>query len=191
LSNASIKEQLQALSLGSTPVSDEKEKKITEKRSSYSKSPSTPHKPLTPLVSKAKVNIPPTKQKPTKQKPAWLEYAQYGVELLKAHFPLCFKNIKEVQPLKIGIKQDLVKLLSTKEEIVTTDKACMVSSIAYYVNSPVYHKAMTEGANRIDLEGNPAGVVTAEEANYSIESRKAKLQKTKSPPAVESDAIKK
>jgi len=185
LSNASIKEQLQALSLGTTSTSDTKEKQVTEQRSSHSKGPSTqpPQKP--------KVNVPPSKQKPTKQKPAWLEYAQYGVELLKAHFPLCFKNIKEVQPLKIGIKQDLVKILSTREEIVTTDKACMVSSIAYYVNSPVYHKAIIVGANRIDLEGNPAGVVTAEEANYSVESRKAKLQKKNTPPVAESAALKK
>ncbi|MDR3491255.1 MAG: ProQ/FinO family protein [Gammaproteobacteria bacterium] len=186
MSNASIKEQLQALSLGLTSVSDEKEKKSSEKKHSHSKNPPT-------ASPKAKPNI-PSKQKTTKQKPAWLEHAQYGVELLKAHFPLCFKNIKEVQPLKIGIKQDLVKLLSTKENIVTSDKACMVSSIAYYVNSPAYHKSMLEGTERIDLDGNTAGVVTAEEANYSIESRKIKSQAKKPTPtpakALETGTIK-
>jgi sRNA-binding protein len=33
------------------------------------------------------------------------------------------------------------------------------------------------GATRIDLDGVAVGVVTAEEANYSIERRKSKLQK--------------
>lgn len=148
MSNATLKEQLQTLGLSTT--SSEKPDK--------------------------RKNFKPAKKIKT-QKPAWLEQAQYGVELLKAHFPLCFKDIKEVQPLKIGIKQDLVKLLSTREEIVIGDKACMVNSLSYYVNSPAYHKRIIEGAARIDLEGNPVGVVTAEEAKYSIECRKSKQQK--------------
>lgn len=148
MTNATLKEQLQTLGLSTT--SSEK----PEKRK----------------------NFKPQKKIKT-QKPAWLEQAQYGVELLKAHFPLCFKDIKEVQPLKIGIKQDLVKQLSTREEIVIGDKACMVNSLSYYVNSPTYHKRMIEGATRIDLDGNAAGVVTADEANYSAECRKSKLKK--------------
>jgi ProP effector len=99
------------------------------------------------------------------------------VELLKAHFPDCFRDVKDVQPLKIGIKQDLVKLLSTREEIVLGDKACMVNSLSYYVNSPAYHKSVVAGATRIDLEGKPTGVVSVEEAQYSVDCRKAKFEK--------------
>lgn len=113
----------------------------------------------------------------TKQKPGWLEQAQYGVELLKAYFPACFKELKEIKPLKIGIKQDLVKHLAAREDIVIGDKACMVGSLSYYVNSPAYHKSVSEGETRLDLEGNPAGLVTAEEAKYSADCRQAKLQK--------------
>jgi ProP effector len=98
---------------------------------------------------------------------------------LKAHFPNCFKDIKEMQPLKIGIKQDLVKLLGTREDIVIGDKACMVTSLAYYVNSLGYLKNMNAGTMRIDLDGTPAGPVTPEEAQYSVDSRKAKLLKKK------------
>lgn len=153
MSNASLKEQLQSLKL--TSEAGEK----------------TPHpkKKKHPAEKSSKI-----------QKPAWLEQAQYGVELLKAHFPACFKEIKEIQPLKIGIKQDLVKRLSTHEDIVIGDKACMVSSLAYYVNSPAYHKRVVEGAVRIDLDGNESGVITADEAQYSLDCRKAKLQKKKS-----------
>jgi ProP effector len=147
MSNASLKEQLQSLKLA--PAKSEKQPR---------------KKPRTDKGTKA-------------QKPAWLEQAQYGVELLKAHFPNCFKEIKEIRPLKIGIKQDLVKHLSTREDIVVGDKACMVSSLSYYVNSPAYHKQVVEGVVRIDLEGNEAGNVTADEAKYSVDCRQAKLQK--------------
>lgn len=151
MSNLSLKEQLQALSVGlssSTEGDKQKSKKHRQPASSGGK-----------------------------QKPQWLEQAQYGVELLKAYFPLCFRDIKDIQPLKIGIKQDLVKRLSTLDDIVVGDKACMVNSLAYYVNSPAYHKSVVAGATRIDLEGVAVGVVTPEEANYSTERRKAKLQK--------------
>lgn len=160
MSNPSLKEQLKALSMGLSSAPDERQGKKDNKK---------------------KMNRPAHAQaggeKPAKQKPAWLEQAQYGVELLKAYFPNCFKELKEIRPLKIGIKQDLAKHLSSREDIVIGDKACMVNSLAYYVNSAAYHKNMTEGATRIDLEGNPSGVVTAEEAQYSTECRKAKLQK--------------
>lgn len=160
MSNPSLKEQLQALSMD-IPSKDTNAKPVSNKKK-HTQSPA---------------NI--------KQKPQWLEQAQYGVELLKAYFPQCFKDIKEIQPLKIGIKQDLVKRLSTIDNIVVGDKACMVNSLAYYVNSPSYHKTVVVGTTRIDLDGNAAGLVTAEEANYSSERRKAKLQKkmTNSPTA--------
>ncbi len=150
MSNASLKEQLQSLGLSQSTS----EKPQSQKKKQTSE-----------------------KSNKTTKKPAWLEQAQYGVELLKTFFPACFKDIKEVKPLKIGIKQDLVKLLSTREDIVVTDKACMVNSLSYYVNSPAYLKQMTVGTVRIDLEGNPSGVVTAEEAEYSLQCRKAKLEK--------------
>ena len=158
MSNLSLKEQLTALSLGSP-----------------SSSSSEPHG----KKDKKKINKPAQgREKGSKQKPAWLEHAQYGVELLKAYFPNCFKELKEISPLKVGIKQDLVKYLSTREDIVISDKACMVNSLAYYVNSVAYHKSMVAGAIRIDLEGQATSTVTAEEAQYSAECRKAKLQKT-------------
>lgn len=161
MSNASLKEQLQTLVL-TTPTS-EKPHHNNKKR---------------PFEKTVKAS-----------KPAWLEQAQYGVELLKAHFPACFKEIKEIQPLKVGIKQDLVKHLASCENIVIGDKACMVNSLAYYVNSPAYHKRVVEGMVRIDLQGNPAGIITAEEAKYSFECRKAKQQKKNAAPRVNTPKI--
>lgn len=152
MSSLTLKEQLQALSLGSPQESG---KKSRNKQAAPSEG--------------------------AKKKPAWLEQAQYGVELLKAYFPACFKEMKDTQPLKIGIKQDLVKRLATLENVVLTDKACMVSSLSYYVGSPAYHKNVVVGATRIDLDGQPTGTVTAEEAKYSVECRSAKMQKRTKP----------
>jgi hypothetical protein len=166
MSNASLKEQLEALSLGSTVPGQDTEKKPKK------------HSQPAKQQSRSEQQRPEKKAAP-QPKPAWLEHAQYGVELLKAYFPNCFKDIKEIKPLKVGIKQDLVKLLSTREDIVIADKACMVNSLSYYVNSTAYHKNVSEGATRIDLDGNAAGNISAEEAKYSTECRQAKLQKKK------------
>lgn len=158
MSNASLKEQLQAVA---SQLSD---KLVKEHKPKFKKR-------LNPAQNKAAQN---------KVKPKWLEYVQYGVELLRVYFPACFKSMNEIQPLKKGIKQDLIKQLSSIETIVTEDKACMVKSLAYYVNTAAYHKSVVEGATRIDLNGQPAGIVSAEEAKYSIERQQAKIQAKKS-----------
>ena len=152
MSNASLKEQLQAVA---SQLSDTVKEQKPERKFHSAQKPN---------------------QKPKKPKPRWLDYVQYGVELLKAYFPDCFKGANDVKPLKKGIKQDLVKRLSTLESIVTEDKACMVKSLAYYVNTATYHKSVIAGAERIDLDGKPDGLVTAEEAKYSIDRHQAKLQ---------------
>lgn len=161
MSNASLKEQLEAVAsqLSETLGKDQKPKKKVRQ-----------------------VERPVEKVK--KPKPKWLDYVQYGVELLKVYFPASFKSQNEVKPLKKGIKQDLVRRLSTIDSIVTEDKACMVKSLAYYVNTGAYHKSVIASAMRIDLDGNPAGLVTAEEAKYSIERHQAKLlaKQTGTPP---------
>jgi ProP effector len=151
MSNASLKEQLQAVA-----------SKISEFE----------EKPVIFPVSKTTQHVVKSK----KQKPKWLEYVQYGVELLKAYFPASFKASHEVMPLKKGIKQDLVKRLSTMNDIVTEDKACMIKSLTYYVNTAAYHKRVVKGAARIDLDGETSGVVTAEEAQYSMDKYQAKAQ---------------
>lgn len=160
MSNASLKEQLQAVA---SQLSDKPVKSVSESK------PNKENKP------KRKFHQPQEKASNNKPKPKWLDYVQYGVELLRAYFPSGFKAPNEVKPLKKGIKQDLVLRLSTMENIVTEDKACMVKSLSYYVNTNAYHKNMVEGVMRIDLDGNPSGVVSAEEAKYSHDKHQAKL----------------
>jgi sRNA-binding protein len=152
MSNPSLQEQLQAL----VPTSLPNNKVVMQKK----------------YVTKKQEH-----KRPASQKPAWLEYVYYGVELLKAHYPLCFKEPGEIKPLKVGIKGDLVKQLGTREDIVIADKSCMIKSLSYYVTTLNYFKNVTEGIARIDLEGNAVGIVTPEEARYSAEQYQAKLQK--------------
>ena len=180
MSNASLKEQLQAVA---SQLSD---KISTNKTSDKSEqSPHAANKKFTkvekPRFSDKQHNKRSTAQvKPEKPKPKWLEYVQYGVELLKAYFPAAFLSGNQVKPLKKGIKQDLVLRLSTIEKLVTEDKACMVKSLAYYVNTISYLRSVAEGADRIDLDGNNAGIVSAEEAKYSAERYLIKVKAKKS-----------
>jgi ProP effector len=155
MSNASLKEQLQAFAA----------KKMDAPAKDTQAKPQKQHNANRHRETAAK-----------KPKPKWLEYAQYGVELLRVYFPAAFKEMNAVQPLKKGIKEDLIRRLSTIENIVTEDKACMVKSLSYYVNTAFYHKTVVTGAVRIDLDGQPAGTVTAEEAQYSVDRNQAKQQ---------------
>lgn len=171
MSNLSLKEQLEAISLDRSP-DQSKDQPVKREHQDHPRKhiekKSTPRPPRQVQASQA----------PQNARPAWLEQAKYGVELLKVHFPGCFKENLEIVPLKIGIRQDLIKHLGGRTDIVLADKACMSSSLSYYVNSIVYHRKVKEGATRFDLDGNPAGIVTAEEAQYS-ETRCAAKQKKK------------
>lgn|SRR3990167_4552135 len=155
MSNGSLKEQLQAVaSQLTTTMTSEATQPSESQRMSVKKTHKTSRR--------------------------WLEYVQYGVELLKVYFPATFKTGNEIKPLKKGIKHDLIMHLSTTKTIVTEDKACMVKSLAYYVNTLAYHQGVIEGAVRVDLEGHPAGIVSPEEAKYSIQRQQSKLQVKKS-----------
>lgn len=148
MAHASLKEQLQAIA---SQMSEPLEKGRSQMKNECQ-------------IEKAKM-----------PKPKWLDYVHYGVELLKAYFPSSFKATNAVKPLKKGIKQDLVKRLSTMSDIVTEDKACMVKSLAYYVNTLAYHKSVVVGAIRIDLDGYEAGLVSEEEAKYATERHRVKM----------------
>jgi sRNA-binding protein len=150
MSNSSLKEQLEQVA-SQLSGTFEKKQKMPEKR----------RNPV---------------EKLNKNKPKWLDHAQYGVELLKAYFPEAFKSSNEIKPLKKGIKLDLVKRLSTISTIVTEDKACMIKSLAYYVNTLAYHRSVQTGVARIDLDGVSDGVVSSEEAQYSLDRHQAKQQ---------------
>ncbi len=70
-------------------------------------------------------------------------------------YPACFDG-ENPQPLKLGIHHDLMA--------AGFEKAAVKRALARYCNRPRYRKALRAGAVRIDLQGQPAGTVTAAEA---------------------------
>ncbi|NDL70413.1 ProQ/FINO family protein [Vreelandella alkaliphila] len=71
------------------------------------------------------------------------------------------------KPLKVGIHQDLAQREPWSGKLIRR-------ALANYVNLPRYVKSMREGAERIDLEGHPAGKVDKEAARHANERRKDK-----------------
>jgi sRNA-binding protein len=77
-------------------------------------------------------------------------------------FSQCFSLAgRDRKPLKVGISNDL---LVAKTDLSNTE---LRRALAAYTNSIGYLSKMLEGAARIDLDGEPAGVVTAEEARHA------------------------
>ena len=98
---------------------------------------------------------PPSPQALLKQ---W--YQRYPNAFFKGH----------TKPLKVGIHQDLAEREPWSGKLIRR-------ALANYVNLPRYVKSMREGAERIDLDGNPAGRVDKEAAQHASERRNEKPEK--------------
>ncbi|WP_445011777.1 ProQ/FINO family protein [Vreelandella stevensii] len=79
------------------------------------------------------------------------------------HYPNAFFK-GHTKPLKVGIHHDLAEREPWSGKLVRR-------ALANYVNLPRYIKSMREGAERVDLEGNPAGKVDKEAAKHASTRR--------------------
>jgi ProP effector len=85
------------------------------------------------------------------------------VALLALKFQLAFKVDGRLRrPLKVGIFHDLVAAVGD-----SATAAEVKAAIHFYASGTGYLRALTEGADRIDLGGIPVGKVTAEEAEHA------------------------
>src|SRR5262249_44611533 len=83
------------------------------------------------------------------------------IGVLAERFPACFAvNPKYRQPLKLNIHVDILAQLG--DTIAPRD---LSDGLRLYVNNGKYLKALVAGADRVDLNGMPAGTVTAEHAD--------------------------
>lgn len=81
---------------------------------------------------------------------------------LVAMFPFCFAASGEPKrPIKIGIRQDI---MARTDAFTSLELYC---GLGHYTNKPSYLRAMIEGADRIDIDGNPAGVVSAADEEHA------------------------
>ena len=75
-------------------------------------------------------------------------------------FPKCFVHYEaRRRPLKLGIHLDLITALVGA---VTPAELCRALRI--YVSNKIYRSRLQAGATRINLNGEPAGIVTPEQA---------------------------
>jgi ProP effector len=100
------------------------------------------------------------------------------IELLADRWPNCFA-VRECQrrPLKVGIRADLEFILADAVPL-----KMLHAAIRFYVNNDEYLRRLLPGAWRFDLDGKPAGSVTADEvaaARTQLESRVAKKARQK------------
>lgn len=77
-------------------------------------------------------------------------YRRYTDTFFKGH----------TRPLKVGIHEDLTAHEPWPDKLVRRALAC-------YVHLPRYLKAVRVGAERVDLQGRPAGVVSESEARHA------------------------
>jgi ProP effector len=100
------------------------------------------------------------------------------LDLLCEHFPAVFTHDPaERRSLKRGIDRDLVVRL---DGIVS--RSALKRVLGVYTACPEYRAKLIEGAVRIDLDGQPAGAVTAGEAEHALAPRPAKTEPTPSAP---------
>lgn len=93
-------------------------------------------------------------------------------------FPACF-NFTTPQPLKIGIHDDLLALPDGFE------RTAVKRFLTRYCTRPRYRRCIKAGAVRVDLQGQPAGIVTVEEAEAArtaVAAWKAKKAGLPAPP---------
>ena len=87
-----------------------------------------------------------------------------AISRLQRHFPKAFpKNPAPKVPLKLGVLADLVQ----HAEQLQLDEAQIKEAVKTWCDGRRYWTSMVENAPRVDLNGEPAGAVTANEARHA------------------------
>lgn len=157
---AAVIEQVRAVA---APTPDEPEQPVSESAPEHMPvAPSDTPDSLSDFIDDTKDVMPsaPTspEQPATAPSPSELLsqwYERYPATFFKAH----------TRPLQIGIHEALAEAEPWSGKLIRRALAC-------YVNLPRYVKSMREGVERVDLQGDSAGMVTAEEAQHAREQLK-------------------
>src|SRR5262245_12199567 len=89
------------------------------------------------------------------------------IAALAARFPKCFAvPDTRRRPLKVGIDADLLAALSG-----TIRRTELIRALAMYCSSDGYLERVLTSAWRVDLDGNPAGMVTADDEQHAKAKR--------------------
>ena len=97
------------------------------------------------------------------------------IGVLAERFSACFAiNPRYRRPLKIGIHHDIAAQFGD-----TISPRVIAAALRIYVSNSKYLKALVAGADRVDLNGVPAGTVTAEHANIAKAQYERRREKQK------------
>lgn len=97
------------------------------------------------------------------------------IAYLVEKFPRCFILEGEAKPLKINIFKELSEALADSEKVSKTQ---LRQALRQYTSNWRYLHGCREGAQRIDLNGEPCGLLEAEHVEYATQKlaeAKAKL----------------
>ena len=99
-----------------------------------------------------------------------------SVTILATAFPAAFKLYGPARrPLKKGINHDLKARFGDR-----MSQRQRSAALHYYTRNPHYLSAcLVEDTERIDLDGNPAGVVTAYEADHAAALLRERRERTR------------
>ncbi|ABR74449.1 RNA chaperone ProQ [Actinobacillus succinogenes] len=86
------------------------------------------------------------------------------IAYLAEKFPLCFSVEGEAKPLKIGLFQDLAEALQDDERVSKTQ---LRHALRQYTSNWRYLHGCRLGAERVDLQGNPSGVLEQEHVEHA------------------------
>lgn len=96
-----------------------------------------------------------------------------AIALLSELYPRCFFVLERRRlPLKLGIRADLVRAAAASGAIKPHE---LKLALSFYCANAGYLRAQRRGAARIDLDGHPAGAVTASEAGHAAETLATRL----------------
>ena len=93
-------------------------------------------------------------------------------------YPACF-DWEHPRPLKIGLHRDLLAAGLGEARVKGAD---LQRALARYCHRPLYRWTLRAGATRVDLHGQPAGVVTAAEVKTARAAWKAQQTGRPVPP---------
>jgi sRNA-binding protein len=106
--------------------------------------------------------------------------------MLMQNFPKVFAPFSAWKrlPLKIGIHDDIIAAMPG---VAVSD---IGTAMRIYTTTHAYLRSLIEGAERIDLAGQPAGIVTADTAEFARASLAGLLERRSPPAATSSPAPK-
>jgi protein proQ homolog len=88
------------------------------------------------------------------------------IAYLAEKFPLCFVLDGEAKPIKIGLFQDLAEALQDDPRVSKTQ---LRHALRQYTSNWRYLHGCREGAVRVDLYGNPAGVLEQQHVEHAVQ----------------------